>query len=126
MIEPELAQQILVNPELAPPEQVREALLLLTKNADFKLIGVCAETLEQAVPALYSYCRALGYPDVTVTFEPIEKPGVFVKFNPKTWTCYAAPYEGTERGVIVSCFSPYTGSNNETYGNVPLDLFGTV
>lgn len=118
------ARQILAHPDLAPAEQVRVALLLLTKSADFKLIGVCGETLAQAVPALYSYCAALGYPDVTVTFDPIDTPGVFVKFNPKTWTCYAAPYEGTERGVIVSCFSPYTGANNDTYGNLPLDLFG--
>ncbi len=120
------AHKILVDPVGKDPQAVREALLLISRDADYKLIGICAESLAESVNALKGYLAAFGYQEPLINVEavePIEPSGVFLKFNPKNSTCFVSPYLGTERGVIVSCFSPDSGINNETYGNLPLDLF---
>lgn len=119
---PEYAGQVLADPT-SEPQLVRRALLLLTGPAEYKLIGICAETVAEAVQALRGYLAFFGYPEPPLDFAPFDQPGVYLKFNPMTGTCYVSPYEGSERGVIVSCFSPQAGTANDTYAHLPLDLF---
>lgn len=100
---------------------VRQALLLVAAHSDYQILGICADTVDQAAIALQSYLTALGYkttPEITSL-----AGSVYVKFNPKTDRCHVAPYTGTHRGVLVSCQSAYDGDVNETFGHLPLDLF---
>ncbi|MBD2077861.1 DUF1824 family protein [Phormidium sp. FACHB-592] len=100
---------------------VRQALLLVAAHSDYQILGICAETIAQAVIALKRYQIALGYeamPEV-----PTLDGAVYVKFNPNRNGCHVAPYNGTHRGVLISCQSAYDGGVNETFGHLPLDLF---
>lgn len=110
------------SPESTPEDAlVREALLLVAAHSDYQILGICADTIAQATIALKTYLTALGYeatPEV-----PALEGSVYVKFNPKSDRCHAAPYTGTHRGVLVSCQSAYDGDVNETFGHLPLDLF---
>ncbi|MBW4692437.1 MAG: DUF1824 family protein [Lyngbya sp. HA4199-MV5] len=110
------------SPETTPEDAlVRQALLLVATHSDYQILGICADTIDQATTALTTYLTALGYkatPEVT----PIEG-AVYVKFNPQRDRCHVAPYTGNHRGVLVSCQSAYGGDVNETFGHLPLDLF---
>ncbi|HEY9884783.1 MAG TPA: DUF1824 family protein [Thermosynechococcaceae cyanobacterium] len=100
---------------------VRQALLLVAAHSDYQILGICADTIAQATIALKRYLTALGYevmPEV-----PSLDGAVYVKFNPNRNGCHVAPYNGTYRGVLVSCQSAYDGDVNETFGHLPLDLF---
>jgi hypothetical protein len=102
-------------------ELLRQALLQVASQSEYQMLGICAATLAEAQQALLSYAMALGYcpnPDLGA----IEGP-VYIKFNPKTGGCYASPYVGNHRGVLVSCQSAYETGLNEMYGHLPLDLF---
>jgi hypothetical protein len=100
---------------------VRQALLLVAAHSDYQILGVCAESIDQATTALETYLRALGY-DGTPEISPLEGV-VYVKFNPQRDRCHVAPYDGPYRGVLVSCQSANEGDVNETFGHLPLDLF---
>jgi hypothetical protein len=90
-------------------------------HSDYQILGVCADTAEQAIAALHTYLQAFGLTDLPV---PAAIAGVvYLKYNPKTGLCYLKPYEGEHRGVLVSCQSAYDGDVNETFGHFPLDLF---
>ena len=122
------AHKILVNPSSANHEQLREALVSLSALADYKIFGICADTTAQAALVLESYLKALDQELSMPKIESIESlvtTGVYLKFNPRTGKCYADAYPGTERGVIVSFHSPEFGEINDTYGNLPLDLYLT-
>ncbi|MBW4470225.1 MAG: DUF1824 family protein [Stenomitos rutilans HA7619-LM2] len=110
------------SPETTPEAAlIRQALLLVAAHSDYQILGICADTINQATIALKSYLKALGYeatPEVTLL-----EGSVYVKFNPKSDRCHVAPYTGTHRGVLVSCQSAYDGDVNETFGHLPLDLF---
>ncbi len=112
-----------VTGENAPaPALVRQALLLVADRSDYQIFGICADSSEQASQALNHYLAALGYelmPEVTAI-----EGAVYVKFNPKTGRCHTDSYTGQHRGVLVSCHSAYDGDVNETFGHLPLDLFG--
>jgi hypothetical protein len=100
---------------------VRQALLLVAAHSDYQILGICADTIAQATIALKRYLTALGYevmPEV-----PTLDGAVYVKFNPNRDRCHVAPYNGTHRGVLVSCQSACDGDVNETFGHLPLDLF---
>ncbi len=100
---------------------VRQALLLVAAHSDYQILGICADTIAQATIALKRYLTALGYevlPEV-----PTLDGAVYVKFNPNRNACHVAPYNGTYRGVLISCQSAYDGDVNETFGHLPLDLF---
>ena len=112
------------SPTLAAPDAslVREAVLLVAAHSDYQILGICADTIAQATTALTAYLAALGYettPDV-----PALEGAVYVKFNPKSDRCHVAPYDGTHRGVLVSCQSAYDDGVNETFGHLPINLFG--
>jgi len=102
---------------------VRQALLFVAAHSDYQILGICADTIEQAAIALKAYLTALGY-EATPEVAAVEG-SVYVKFNPRSDRCHVAPYIGTHRGVLVSCQSAYDGDINETFGHLPLDLFET-
>lgn len=113
-----------INPlstDIASPDALRHALLLVARQADYHMIGVCADTLEQGVQSLIHYGQALGYA-IAPPAEAIEGP-VYLKFNPKSGSCYADSYTGQHRGVLVSCQSAYETGINDMFGHLPLDLF---
>ena len=110
------------SPNTPDPVLVRQALLLVATHSDYQMLGICADTVDQAATALKAYLTALGY-DPTPEISPLEG-AVYVKFNPKRDRCHVAPYDGIHRGVLVSCQSAYDGDVNETFGHLPLDLFG--
>lgn len=101
-------------------QAIQAALCYVAQHSDYQILGICADSVEQACQALQSYGKALGY---AVQFAPEPMAGaVYLKFNPKG-SCYASPYEGKHRGVLVACQSAYSDGINEMYGHLPLDLF---
>jgi hypothetical protein len=101
---------------------VRESLLLVANHSDYQIFGVCADTAVEAAATLRAYLSALSYEEMP-EISAIEGP-VYVKFNPKTGRCHTDPYSSVHRGVLVSCQSAYDGDVNETFGHLPLNLFG--
>ncbi|WP_216351273.1 DUF1824 family protein [Leptolyngbya sp. 'hensonii'] len=101
---------------------VKQALQTVTRACDYQIFGVCAETTQAGYRALQTYLEAMGYPS-TFDQTAVEGPA-YIKFNGKTGACYAEPYEGRHRGVVVSCQSAFADGLNETYGHLPLNLFG--
>ncbi|MDX2216598.1 MAG: DUF1824 family protein [Oculatellaceae cyanobacterium bins.114] len=101
--------------------QLQAALKTVAHHSDYQILGICADTLTQGITTLKSYTTALGY-DYQPQLNPVEG-AVYIKFNPKTGLCYANPYEGHYRGVLVSCQSAYADGVNDIYGHLPLDLF---
>lgn len=72
---------------------LRQSLLLATEASDYQILGICADTLAEAIQALESYAAALKYaPEPNL---PTIEAAVYIKFNPKTGLCYASPYSGT-------------------------------
>jgi hypothetical protein len=102
-------------------QPVRQALLVVAEQSDYQMMGICADTIEQGQTALTAYATALGY-SLESDLQAIEGP-VYIKFNPKSGSCYASAYEGEHRGVLVSCQSAYDSGVNAMYGHLPLDLF---
>jgi hypothetical protein len=104
--------------------ELRQALVLLSQQADFVNLGICADTANLGLTALASYTTALGYSvaiapaDLTAAIAP-----VYIKFNGQRQTYYLDSYSGKYRGVLVSCHSLVEESINGTYGYLPLDLF---
>lgn len=89
--------------------------------SDYQMLGICADSLAAAKQALESYAAVLGY---TPKLDPRTIEGaVYIKFNPKTGLCYADPYTGPYRGVLISCQSAEETDVNEMFGHLPLDLF---
>ena len=112
-----------IAPILKPSEKVviRDALILVTKLADYQILGICADTAEEGILAMRTYSLALGYepPDNLLTPEG----PVYIKLNGKNGLCYLDSYVGHHRGVLVSCQSYHEDGINEMYGHLPLDLF---
>ncbi len=102
-------------------ESVYEALTLVLNGSEYQLIGICAENYAEGALTLQQYLVAFGY-ETMPTFADPGQP-IYIKYNSKTETCYAKPYDGDHRGVIVSCQSSYDDEVNETFGHLPLDLF---
>lgn len=109
----------------AEAAQLRQALVLLSKQVDFVNLGICADTPELGLTALVSYAKALEY---TVAIAPTDTTAstapVYIKFNGQRQTYYLDSYTGTYRGVLVSCHSLVDEAMSGTYGYLPLDLFG--
>lgn len=100
---------------------LRAALMQVVKASDYQLLGICADSIDLAKSALATYAKALGY---RPTADLPNLPGaVYVKFNGRSNGCYAEPYSGSSRGVLVSCQSADATGVNATYGTLPIDLF---
>ncbi|WP_392530576.1 DUF1824 family protein [Nostoc sp. C117] len=112
-----------IAPVLKASEKVvtRDALILLTKLADYQILGICADTAEEGILAMKTYSLALGYEPPENLSTP-EGP-VYIKLNGKNGLCYLDSYDGHHRGVLVSCQSYDEDGINEMYGHLPLDLF---
>lgn len=102
-------------------ESIYEALTLVLDGSEYQLIGICAENYEEGTLALEQYLAAFGY-EIKPTFVDQGQP-IYIKYNSKTEGCYSKSYDGSHRGVIVSCQSSYDDDVNETFGHLPLDLF---
>lgn len=100
---------------------LRQALLQVVAESEYQMLGICADSIDQGRSALHTYAKALGYPS-DLEVQPIDG-AIYIKFNPKAMSCYASPYEGEHRGVLVSCQSTDGEGINEMYGHLPLDLF---
>jgi Domain of unknown function (DUF1824) len=114
----------IATPELeVEPEQLRQALLLVTSLSESENLGICADNPQQGFAALASYLKALGYQanfEQTLTCDI--QGAIYIKFNTQKMSCYFDSYTGSYRGVLVSCQS----DNDKlvgTYGHFPLDLF---
>lgn len=110
--------------EIENPAQLREALQLVARASEYQMLGICADSLDQAFTALGQYLNGLGY---TITInpnavEPIED-SVYLKFNSRSQSYYVSSYREHYRGVLVSCQSSDQAGINGTYGHFPLDLF---
>jgi ferric-dicitrate binding protein FerR (iron transport regulator) len=105
----------------ASKANLREALKQIAGASDYQILGICADNLAAGRQALQSYATALGYqPDLAL--QDVEG-AVYIKFNPRTGLCYAHPYSGTHRGVLVACQSAEATDVNELFGHLPLHLF---
>ncbi|NMG19271.1 DUF1824 family protein [Brasilonema bromeliae] len=112
-----------IAPNLKPSEKtlIRQALVLLAKISDYQILGICADTPEEAILAMKTYSHAFGY-EPPSNLPEIEGP-VYIKLNGKNGVCYLDSYSGHHRGVLVSCQSYSQSGINEMYGHLPLDLF---
>ncbi|MHC0062347.1 DUF1824 family protein [Nostoc sp. UIC 10890] len=112
-----------IAPILSSSEKVviRNALILITKLADYQILGICADTAEEGILAMKTYSLALGYEPPDNLSTP-EGP-VYIKLNGKNGLCYLDSYDGHHRGVLVSSQSYDEDGINEMYGHLPLDLF---
>jgi hypothetical protein len=102
-------------------EKLRQALLQVVERSDYQMLGICADTLSQGQRALETYAKALGYTPKLQS--SLISGAVYIKFNPNSALCYADTYQGSHRGVLVSCQSADDSGINEMYGHLPLDLF---
>ncbi len=103
-------------------EQLRQALKLITSLSEYENIGICADTLEDGLTALYSYLNALGYGAPKLKSLSPHQGSVYIKYNTHKQSYYVDSYTGTYRGVLIS----YQTENDKivgTYGHFPLDLF---
>ena len=85
------------------------------------MLGICAPDFTTGMNTLSDYLSALGddtVPEIAELLGPC-----YIKYNGKTRSGYAAPYEDDYRGVLIACQSSYDGDINETFGHFPLDLF---
>lgn len=104
--------------------KIREALHLLLPRSDYQTLGVCAETLAQAVTALNQYLKGLGHTlSLALPEENSTKGAVYLKYNTRKQGYYLDRYQGPYRGVLVSLQSDYIDGLQGTYGHFPLDLF---
>lgn len=108
----------------AEKEQLRQAILLVVRLADYHNLGICADNGKQSLEALAVYLCAFGYPvpPSPQELDSIEAP-IYVKFNLKKQSLYWDSYSGEYRGVLISCQSSEYDELNGTFGHFPLDLF---
>ena len=109
------------------PETVRSAVQTVAQASEYQIFGVCADNAVQGIKALHAYLEGLGYtarPELAATAGAAIAGPIYIKYNPKLDRCHNDRYIGEHRGVLVSCQSAYEEDVNETFGHLPLDLFG--
>jgi hypothetical protein len=104
-----------------PASDLREAVLRLAHHSDYQILGICANSREEAIASLQAYSRALGY-QPSLPLESVAG-AVYLKFNPVSGLCYVDSYTGQHRGVVLACQSADAADVNHTYGHLPLNLF---
>jgi hypothetical protein len=100
---------------------VQQAVLQLTNITDNQILGILANSLEQATQTLHRYTQAMGHQTPT-EISPCND-AVYLKFNPRSGLCYASPYIGEHRGVLISFQSDAADGFNKMCGHLPLNLF---
>lgn len=104
------------------PNVLRSALLVINQHADYRIFGICADTVHQGYAALLAYFMVLEGQPMSEECPEFEGP-VYIKFNTKTGLFHVDTYTGDHRGVLVSFQSAYDSGANDLYGHFPLDLF---
>ncbi|PZO44273.1 MAG: DUF1824 domain-containing protein [Pseudanabaena frigida] len=102
--------------------QICEALDYLTKQSDYHIFGVCADTTQEALSSLQNYAAHFRYelPEADV----LEiSDGVYIKYNPRTRRYHSDNYKGLYRGVLISFHTDFADGYSGTHGHFPLDLF---
>ncbi len=107
----------------AEKNQIYDALTIVLDESESQNLGICAESHREGMLALQQYLAAFGE-EVQPTCADPGRP-LYIKYNGKTQGCYSEAYDGSHRGVIVSCYSSYDNGVNETFGHFPLNLFAT-
>lgn len=102
--------------------QIREALDYLTKQADYHIFGICADTTDVALQSLKSYAANFRY-ELPEADLPAIAEGVYLKYNPRSRRYHLDNYQGTYRGVLISLHTDFTDGYSGTHGHFPLDLF---
>ena len=111
--------------ETATPDrrsQICEALDYLTKQADYHIFGICAETTHEAVQALQNYADHFHY-ELPKSDLPAIADGVYIKYNPRSRRYHTENYKGAYRGVLISLHTDFTDGYSGTHGHFPLYLF---
>jgi hypothetical protein len=109
---------------MAEQHQVQQAMIKVVQLSDYQTIGICADTVEQALVALDGYLQAFGQTRNSVaTSVPNLESGVYLKFNTQRRSLYWDAYVGPYRGVLVTCQSDQPDGAGGTYGHLPLSLF---
>jgi hypothetical protein len=115
-----------VNANIEQRDRIQYALATLMPSSDYQIFGVCAASQAEGVLALESYAEYFGYLLIPGTTEslPQTEGSVYLKYNPRTRSCYIEGYTGTHRGVLVSFHSDVEDGYKGTHGHFPLNLFG--
>lgn len=104
-------------------EELRQAISLIVELSEWENLGICADSVQEAITTLNSYLKALGYPPITDDFLQKTFPqAVYLKYNSQKQSCYLDEYSGDYRGVLISC----QGEDEKitgTYGYFPLNLY---
>ena len=118
-----------VIPEITQEEQVKiqQALLLLTRESEYQMIGICADSMAQALTTLTHYLKSFQY-SINVEENALDamEGAVYLKFNGRTKGFYVSPYYDQYRGVLISFQSTEENGINGVYGHFPLDLFNLI
>ncbi|MGL4500505.1 MAG: DUF1824 family protein [Planktothrix sp.] len=104
--------------------KIQSALLLLNRESEYQMIGICADSMPQALSALTDYLKAFEY-SINLAdhgLEPLSE-SVYLKFNGRSQNFYISPYLEKYRGVLISFQSTEENGINGVYGHFPLDLF---
>jgi hypothetical protein len=101
--------------------QIREALDYLTKQADYHIFGICADTTDAALRSLKSYAANFRY-ELPEADLPSIAEGVYLKYNPRSRRYHLDNYKGTYRGVLISLHTDFTDGYSGTHGHFLLDI----
>ncbi|MEL4898469.1 DUF1824 family protein [Crocosphaera sp. Alani8] len=107
----------------ADKHKLRQAIKVVSSLCETENIGICADNFQEGFKTLESYLKAL---DLCQSLDkapsvPDETP-VYIKFNTETMSYYVDYYNGSYRGVLISCQSDNHNLVG-TYGHFPLNLF---
>jgi hypothetical protein len=102
--------------------QICEALDYLTKQADYHIFGICADTTQEALKALQNYATHFNYELPEADLVAIAD-GVYLKYNPRRRRYHSDNYKGEYRGVLISFHTDFTDGYSGTHGHFPLDLY---
>lgn len=114
-----------VAPALSPDEraEMQADLAQFNEHSDYQTLGLCAESLAVAQPAMEAWLQALG---ITVSLDlPATAGPIYLKFNTLKGAWYLNSYTGPSRGMLITFHSsdPETAEVVGTYGPLPLDLY---
>ncbi len=103
--------------------ELQQAIKQIVSLSEYENLGICADFSEIARQALNQYLKALGYEaQLNSDALPPQENSIYLKFNTKKMSHYLDSYDGTYRGVLISCQSE-DDKIAGTYGYFPLDLF---
>lgn len=116
-------------PPLTPEQrfQFQEELRQRVAACDWCTIGIMAPAAEEALASLHQFQQALGWPrlEAVVPEEIGEIRGpVFLKGHQRTGQIRLRAEAGLGDGVLVSGHSDGDPEVEDTWGPLPLDLFG--